>query len=318
MKWAIIGVGNIAGVFMQAVRFVPEVEVVAAYGRDGAKAEAFCRKWGIPAWYTDYDALYEQSGAEVIYLATPHIVHYTHTLAALRHKKHVLCEKPMTMSAEEAEGLQKAARENGVFLMEAMWTRFFPVNVRLRELIASGRLGKPLNVNAEFSFEYPYDENYRFFRRDLGGGSMRSAGVYPLAFACMVFGAIPTGVTAMGDMKNEVDLRCCALLRFPGGGTAELYTGFQGQSRCMANIAFQKGSVLIPEFFHPDTMTVTPLGGEEERIHLPYDAPGMQFEIRHAEECIRAGLTESPVMPLAETVEISRVTDLIYRQIRNE
>lgn len=318
MKWGIVGVGNIANVFMQSVRHLPEVEVAAVYGRDEKKAADFCRKWNIPTWYTDYNELYAREDIAVIYLATPHIVHYPHTLAALSHKKHVLCEKPMAMSEAEARGLQKAAQENGVFLMEAMWARFFPLTQWLRELIASGELGKPVNVNAEFSFEFPYDENYRFYRRDLGGGSMRSAGIYPLAFACMVFGAIPTEVTAMADMKHEVDLRCSALLRFPAGQTAQIYTGFQGQSKCMANIAFSKGSVVIPEFYHPDTAYVTPLGGQTQVVRFPYDAPGLQFEIRHVEECIQAGQMQSQWMPLEETAEISRITDLIYKQIRNE
>jgi predicted dehydrogenase len=316
VKWAVVGVGNIAHSFMQAVRHIPDITVVAAYGRNREKLDAFCDKWEIRDRYTDYNQMYEQSEAEIIYLATTHIVHFEHTLSAIQHGKHVLCEKPMAMSYEETKGLVDAAREKNVFLMEAMWTRFFPLTKWLMELIQSGELGKPVNVNADFSFEYPYDENYRFFRRDLGGGCMRSAGIYPLAYSCMVFGCLPVEIKAIAQMKHDVDLRTAALLRFPEDRTAELYTGFQGQSKTIANIAFEKGAVVIPEFVHPDTAYVIPYRGEGRTVKFPYEEPGLQFEIEHVEECIKSGKMESTIMPLDESIEIARAIDLVYEQIR--
>lgn len=316
MNWAVVGVGNIANVFMKAIQHIPEVKVLAAYGRDREKLNAFCDKWSIKERYTDYEQLYKQSNVSVIYLATPHIVHFEHTMSALEHGKHVLCEKPMAMSYQETEALVYTARKNKIFLMEAMWTRFFPVNRWLMEFIRSEEFGKPVNVNADFSFEYPYDKDYRFFRRDLGGGCMRSAGIYPLAYACMVFGCFPVEIKAIAQMKNEVDLRTAALLRFPKDCTAEIYTGFQGESQCMANIAFEKGTIVIPEFVHPDTAIIKPCGGEKTRISLLYKEPGLQFEIEHAEDCIRLGKKESPIMPLNESIGIARAIDLVYEQVR--
>ncbi len=317
MNWALIGVGNIAELFMQSLIWVEEVNVVAAYGRNKERLHRFCDRWGIQNRYTDYTALYEQNDIEVVYLATPHIVHYRHAVSALEHGKHVLCEKPMAMSREETRMLSEAARQNDVFLMEAMWTRFFPANIWLQKFTESGRFGRPLNVNAEFSFAYPYDPDYRFFRKDLGGGCMRSAGIYPLAYASMIFGCVPCRISAFGEMRNGVDVRTTAILQFPGehGRTAQLYTGFQGQSQCMANIAFEKGNVLIPDFIHPSRVIVTDLDGHREEMLFPYEGPGLHYEIRHAMECIRAGHKESEIMPLEESIEIAGITDLIYQEL---
>lgn len=116
MNWAVVGVGNIANVFMKAIQHIPDVKVLAAYGRNREKLDAFCDKWNIKERYTDYEQLYKQSSVSVIYLATPHIVHFEHTMSALEHGKHVLCEKPMAMSFEETEALVYAARKIRFFL----------------------------------------------------------------------------------------------------------------------------------------------------------------------------------------------------------
>lgn len=318
MNWGIVGVGNIAEVFMNALKHVPEAKVTAVYGRTREKLDAFGERWRIVNRYSDLEEMYRREEVEVIYIASAHIVHHEHVKAALENGKHVLCEKPMAMSCEETKDLVETARANKLFMMEAMWTRFFDLTKWLREFIENGEFGRPLNVNADFSFEYPYDENYRFFKREFGGGSMRSAGIYPLAFACMVFGCTPEKVFAMAEMKNDVDLRTGAILQFPGerSRTAQIYTGFQGQSQCLANIAFEKGSVVIPEFVHPSTAYVTPWRGETRVMSFPYEEPGLQFEVIHTMECIDKGMLESPVMPLDESIQIARVTDLIYEQIR--
>jgi predicted dehydrogenase len=317
LNWGFIGVGNIAERIMPAFLQVPDMRVIAVNGRDPGKTRVFCSKWNIKGVYDDYDAMLADPDINIVYIATPHLVHHEHTLKALRAGKHVLCEKPMAMSEAETADLAREARSAGVFLMEGLWTRFFPIMVWLRDLIAGGRLGRPRNVMADFCFEVPYNPAYRMFNRGLGGGSMLSAGIYPFSMAVMIFGGPPSEVTAIGDMRGGVDLRSGALMRFPDGGTAQVYTGFQGESAHLLNISFEKGAVLIPEFVYPDRGTIILAGSRErEEVYMHYEQPGFQFELTHIRECIRQGKTESPVVPLAESIALAHLSDEMYRQMR--
>lgn len=313
MRWGFVGTGKIAQRIMVAFQLVPQAQVAAAYSRNREAMHAFCEQWSIPKCCDTVEELVSDPEVDIVYLATPHIVHYEHTAKALRAGKHVLCEKPMAMSQRETADLVKLAREKGVFFMEALWTRFFPISYWLRDLIASGTLGKVSNVMADFSSQNPYDPEYRFFKKELGGGAMRAAGIYPLSLATMVFGAMPCEIKTMAQVRNGVDLRSAALLRFPCGGTAQIYTGFQGESVQGANIAFEGGSVWIPDFWHPDRAVVR-TKEETQTVRMPYEFPGFQFEILATMDCIRQGKRESEIMPLDESVELARVMDEMYAQ----
>lgn len=310
MRWGFIGTGRIAERIMKAFKLLPDSQVVAAYSRNRPAMTAFCDRWGIAGRYDTIEELAHDPAVEILYLATPHIVHLEHFRRALEAGKPVLCEKPMAMSAQETREMAGLARERGIFLMEGLWTRFFPIYQWLEEVMDSGRLGRLYNVMADFSYHSTYDPDQRFFRKDLGGGAMRGAGIYPLSLAVSVFGAMPCQVQAMADMKNHVDLRGAALLRFPGGGMAQIVTGFQGESVQGANLAFEKGSVWIPDFWHPAKAVVRE-GGCEQVIERPFDFPGFQFEIMEVEHCVRQGWKESRKMPLQESVGLAEVLDEI-------
>lgn len=313
MKWGFIGTGRIAERIMEAFELLPDSQVVAAYSRNHLAIKAFCDRWDIAGGYDTIEELCHDPEVEIVYLATPHIVHLEHFEKAVNGGKPVLCEKPMGMSAEETRRMADLAREKGIFLMEGLWTRFFPIYQWLEELIDSGSLGRLYNVMADFSYHSPYDPGQRFFRKDLGGGAMRGAGIYPLSLAVSAFGAMPCEVQAMADMKNDVDLRGAALLRFPGGGMAQIVTGFQGESAQGANLAFEKGSVWIPDFWHP-TKAVLKTGGQEQVISRPFDFPGFQFEIMEVEHCVREGQKESRKITLDESVGLAEILDGIYRR----
>lgn len=313
MRWGFVGTGKIAQRIMVAFELVPDAQVIAAYSRNVPAMHAFCDQWNIPKRYETVDELVNDPDVDIVYLATPHIVHYEHTVKALQAGKHVLCEKPMAMSRQETEALVALAREKGVFFMEALWTRFFPIYYWLRDLIASGEMGKVSNVMADFSSHNEYDPEYRFFKKELGGGAMRGAGIYPLSLATMVFGEMPSEIMSMADMRNDVDLRSAALLRFPCGGTAQIYTGFRGESVQGANIAFERGSVWIPDFWHPDKAVVR-TKTDTKVVEMPFVFPGFQFEIIETMKCIREGKLECEIMPLDESIQLAEVTDKMYAQ----
>ena len=311
MNWGFVGTGRIAQRIMEAFSILPDSHVVAAYTRDAGKLESFCVRWGVLKRCTSIEMLANDPDVEIIYLATPHIVHAEHFRILARSGKPVLCEKPMGMNLEETQSMAAMAKNGGFFLMEGLWTQFFPAMQWLREQVQTNTLGRAYNVMADFSYHSPYDPQLRFFRKDLGGGSMRGAGIYPLVTAMTVFGERPDAIRAMADEKNEVDLRCAALLHFPSGAMAQILSGFQGESVQGANIAFEKGSVWIPNFWHPSEVFVR-RDGKETRIDFPYEFPGFQFEIQEVERCVKAGRLESEVMPLALSIQAASVMDEIY------
>lgn len=312
MKWGFIGTGRIAERIMPAFQMLPDSQVVAAYTRDGGKLAAFCDKWNIPDRCGSVTALARDPAVEILYLATPHIVHLEHFREAVQAGKPILCEKPMGMSAAETEEMVQLAEKHNIFLMEGLWTRFFPIYRWLEDLIRSEKLGKVYNVMADFSYHAPYDPALRFFRKDLGGGSMRGAGIYPLSLAVSVFGEMPCQIQAMADMKNGIDLRGAALLRFPGGGMAQILSGFQGESVQGANIAFEKGSVWIPDFWHPEKAVVRH-NGQEEVAERPFAFPGFQFEIEEVERCVKEGKKESERMKKQDSIGLAAALDRIYQ-----
>ena len=313
MRWGFIGCGRIAQRIMESFRLRPECEVVGVWSRNAESAQAFCAQWGIPRAYESLDALLGDPSVEIAYVATPHIAHLEHASLALLAGKHVLCEKPMCMSREETLRLTALAREKGLFLMEGLWTCFFPLYAWLRDYLADGALGRVYNVMADFSYHAPYDASLRFFRKELGGGAMRGAGIYPLALSCAVFGEMPTQTSAMADMASGVDLRSAALLRFPSGGTAQIYTGFQGLSAQALSIACEKGSVVVPDFWHPDRAELR-VGDRRSIVEKPYVFPGFQYELDEVESRISQGCTESPTVPLAFSVGLSEIMDEMYAQ----
>lgn len=317
MNWGFIGTGRIAERIMAAFSILSDSHVVAAYMRDDEKLDAFCRKWNIDGKHHSVLELANDQKVDIIYLATPHIVHAAHFRQIASAGKSILCEKPMGMSAQETIEMVDMARKGHFFLMEGLWTQFFPVMQWLRELSRSQSLGRPYNVMADFSYHSPYDPSLRFFRKDLGGGSMRGAGIYPLVTAMTVFEEVPNAVQAMADMKNGVDLRCAAPLRFPSGAMAQILSGFQGESVQGTNIAFEKGSVWIPDFWHP-FQAIIRKGGKETRVSFPYEFPGFQLEIQEVERCVKEGLTESEGMPLQLSIYAAQVMDRIYELLETD
>lgn len=312
MRWGFIGTGRIAERIMAAFALLPDSQVTAVYSRNQEAMEAFCGRWKIPKHYGSIEELAGDKEVDILYLATPHIVHLEHFQRAVEAGKPILCEKPMGMSEEETRQMVRLAEEKGIFLMEGLWTRFFPIYGWLNDLIASGRMGRPYNVMADFSYHSPYDPSLRFFRKELGGGAMRGAGIYPLSLAAQIFGSAPCEIQAMADMKNDVDLRGAALLRFPDGGMAQILSGFQGESVQGANIAFEKGSVWIPDFWHPDRAVIRQ-NGKEEIVLQPFAFPGFQFEIEEVERCVEEGKRESARMTWQESILLAGALDEMYR-----
>lgn len=235
---------------------------------------------------------------------------------ALQAGKAVLCEKPFTLNAGQAAHLVSTAREHGVFLMEAMWTRFLPHVVRIRELLASGELGEIRTVTAAHGQWFAADPSHRLFAPDLGGGALLDLGVYPISFASMVLGQ-PSQVLALSDPAfTGVDAQTSVLLGHPGGGHAVLTTTLEAASPNRATITGTDGRIEVDAtWYAPTTFTWKTRDGVPQRYDVPHEGIGLRHEAAEVARCLREGLTESPVMPLDETVSILATMDEVRRQI---
>ncbi len=310
-RWGIIGPGGIGTQFAEGIRLVDGGAITAVASRSQARADAFGDRFGVPARYDNVRDLLENPDVDVVYVATPHAEHAADTLAALEAGKHVLCEKPMALSARQSREMVDLARARGLFLMEAMWTRFLPSYVALREVLASGRIGEPLLVEADFGFRVPVMPEHRLFDRTLGGGALLDLGIYPVQLCSMVFGP-PDRISADGVLGSTgVDEQVAAVLHHPGGHLGVIKAAVRVGLSCTARISGSKGWIELPAFMHcPQSFEVGDRKGRE-RIECGYEGEGLRFEATEVHACLDAGRTESTVMPLDESLAIAETLDAI-------
>ena len=315
LRIGILGAGNIAHRWMRDVHTVEEAEITCVGSRDAVRARSFAEKWGIPNAVEGYRALVEHPQVDAVYVATPHPMHCEHALLAMRAGKHVLCEKPAALNAAQLQQMQACAKECGLFLMEAMWTRLFPAVLRAKQLLAEGAIGALRAVRAQFCFDVPFDAASRLFAKELGGGALLDVGCYPIAFALDMFGCAPDQVAGVAEIGSTgVDEQNAISLRFPGGGVAMLASGVRAAMPVVAVLYGETGSLRIPNFYHPDRLLLEHGGQAATVFHQPYVPEGFAFELRHMCECIQDGLLESPRMSHADSMAVMRVMDALRAQ----
>ena len=315
VKWGILGTGKIAKRFMQAAFYVPDAQVVAVSSREQHTADQFGAQYGVPKRYGSYDALLRDPEVEIVYVATPHTLHAENTLAALQAGKHVLCEKPFTVNAQQAEAVIQAARAAGKFAMDGMWTRCFPVVREIARRIQAGELGEIRYLQADFGFRPAFNPASRLFAPELGGGALLDVGVYPVALAFLVLGAPKQIVSHATLGATGVDELCSMLFLYENGAQAVLSASLQVEMPKQANICGTLARIHMPApWWKPSEAYLIRNDGATEHLLHPYEGDGLQFEIRHVHDCLRQGLTESPWMPLDETLAIMRVLDTLRAQ----
>jgi predicted dehydrogenase len=252
---------------------------------------------------------------DAVYVAVPHPVHHRAGLLALQADKAVLVEKPFTMNAPEAEELIAVAGDRGLFLMEAMWTRFLPQVRHVRCVLDQGGLGDVRLLAIEFGQWFRKDPHHRLFDPLLGGGALLDLGVYAVSFASMVFGP-PARVHAVGDFAfTGVDAQTSIVLQYEGGRQAVLAVTIEATLPNRAMISGTEAYLEIERsWYRPSVLSVTSMDGSTERFDYREDG-GLRYEAEEVASCMRAGLLESPLMPLHESVEVLRTMDEIRRQI---
>jgi predicted dehydrogenase len=299
IRWGILGTGRIAHHFANGLKVVPDAELVAVGSRAQETADAFGDEFGVPTRYGSYLELASDPAIDVIYVSTPHQDHRESTLLCLNSGRNVLCEKPFAINAGEARDMIEAARANSRFLMEAMWTRYRPTMVKLRELIAEGAIGEPRFLSANIGWKSDFDPLFRLYNPDLGGGALLDGGVYPVSFASMVLGA-PSAIASVATLgETGVDEQEAIALAHPSGAVASLGVTIQ----------------VHHDWHRPEGLTFTPYGGEPQTFSFPQtEGNGYQYEAIEVGRCLRERLYESPVMPLDESISIMETMDALREQ----
>jgi len=316
IRWGILGTGFIA--HTQTADLIGCGFTVAAVGsRSQGPADAFAAEFGIPVAHGSYEALVADPGVDAIYISTPHPFHAENALLALRAGKHVLIEKPFTLNAGQAAEVVDAAEAAGLVVMEAMWTRFLPHMLRIREIIASGTLGDVRTLIADHNQDLPKDPLHRLNNPALGGGALLDLGIYPVSFAFDIFGA-PTVVKALAAKTvTGVDRQTAILLGFDNGRQAVLHSALDTKGPNTASILGTEGRIEVDAvWYSPTTFTVFDSEGEViERFDTVVAHRGMQFQAWEFERRIREDDRSPAILPAAESARIMETLDAVREQI---
>lgn len=316
VHWGILGTGKIARAFAQALTDVPDAVLAGVASRSQQKADAFAGEFGATAAYGSYEALAAAPGIDLVYVATPHPQHAANALLVLQAGKGALVEKAFTVNRREAEQVVALARSRGLFLMEAMWTRFLPALGEVRRIIASGEIGDVSQVVADFGFTAGFGPEHRVFNPELGGGALLDLGIYPLSIAAALLGPV-LDVKAQAQIgPTGVDVQTGFSLKHAGGGMSVCSCSFLARTPGELTVSGTRGHVRMDTMFHrARSVTVTREDGGTRTIDTPYLGNGYVHEVLEAQRCWRAGLLESPGMPHDETLALMGVMDEIRRQI---
>jgi predicted dehydrogenase len=315
LGWGLIGTGGIAAAFVADLKFTRTGRPAAVGSRQVDSANRFADRFDIPNRHASYEALVADPDVDVVYVATPHPMHYANALLALRAGKPVLVEKAFTMNAAEAEDLVATARADGLFLMEAMWTRFLPHIVEIRRLLEEGALGEIVTVTADHGQWFAEDSAFRLFAPELGGGALLDLGVYPVSFASMVLGKPDRIATLIDPAFTGVDGQTSMLFGYAGGAQAVLTCTLSAKSPTRAAIVGKDARIEVDgSFYAPTSFDVISRTGERTRFETAHEGHGLWYEAEEVARCLREGLLESPLMPLDESVEIMRTMDAVLAQ----
>jgi len=315
IRWGILATGNIAGSLAAALQDVADAELVAVGSRSQASADAFGDEWGVPNRHPSYEALAADPEVDVIYIATPHPYHYDNMKLCLNAGKHVLCEKPLTLNAQQSAECIALARAKNLFLMEAIWMRCMPALLEVKKWLEEERIGKVRLVQAGFCFLRPFDEQHRPYKRELGGGALLDLGIYPLTLTTMFLG-FPQDVYGQAHIgSTEVDELNALTLVYEDGVIAQL-TSSMGTSRPVeAMISGSEGYIQIHDFFlRPNRVTICVNGQDPETVTIPYLGNGYPHEVIEVHNCLRAGKTESGLLTQAETQRMMELMDRLRQQ----
>jgi|SRR5579875_663755 len=316
VRWGILGAGAIAATVAADIAATDGARLFAVAARDATRAADFAAEHGVARSHGSYGELVADPDVDVVYVATTHGQHHEHALLALGAGKPLLVEKAFTLNARQAREVVAAARARGLFCMEAMWPRLDPLWLRARDLVHDATIGDVVSVRADLSRRFPFDPSHRLFDLAAGGGALLDLGVYPAAFVWSLLGR-PDTVHAAGTLApTGADLTVAMQWGYPDGRVAQLHVSAAAASPAGALVVGTEGwFALEPRLHRPQRLVLTV--GDETTVVEAAAGPGNGYrrEVAEVTARLRAGDTESPHVPLDDTVGILEVLDEARRQV---
>ena len=314
MKLAILGPGRIADKVAQTLVQLPEIECYAVASRTPGKAEAFARKFGFSKAYTNYIEMLSDPEVELVYITTPHSHHYEQMKLCLEHGKHVICEKAFTINAEQARKIRTLAAEKGLYVAEAIWTRYMPSRKIINDVIQSGIIGRVNTLTANLSYNIAHKERIIF--PELAGGALLDIGIYGLNFALMHFGDDIVRIeSTVQKTVTGVDAMETITIFFRGSRMAVLTHSIYCRSDRKGIIHGEKGYIVVENINNPQSVSVYDDNDNLLEHHeVPQQISGYEYEFQEAVRCIREGKLEPDSMPWEKTIQVMEIMDSLRKQ----
>ncbi|NJB69659.1 putative dehydrogenase [Saonia flava] len=315
IRWGIIGLGGIAKKFADDLKLVDDGQLVAVASRSLDKAKAFAKDYNVKNAFGSYDELFKFPDVDVLYIATPHDSHAELSIAAMTNGKHILCEKPVAVNRKDVEKMVAASKANNLFLMEAMWSRFNPSIIKVKELIDDGAIGDVAYVNSDFTYYgLDRDEEGRILNPELAGGSILDIGIYPIFLAYLILGK-PNEIIARSNFyKTGVEIQTSMIFDYENS-QAILHSGFATDLQVKGKISGSKGSLVLHPMWHMAQGYSIEKGGAVQDFKLPTLGMGYSYEIIEVHNCLRAGKLESDLWSHQNSLDLMELMDEVRRQV---
>ncbi|WP_010147708.1 Gfo/Idh/MocA family protein [Serinicoccus profundi] len=313
VRWGLLAAGNIARALAEAIAAVDGGEVVAVAARDADRARAFAQEFSIPRSYGSYDEFLRDPEVDAVYISSTHPFHREQALASIAAGKHVLVEKPTTLTVRDTEEVFEAARAAGVLAMEAMWTRFQPIVLDVARRVREGEIGTVRSFHAAFPMPFEYDESHRLFDLANGGGALLDLGIYPVTLAHLLVGH-PTHLHVLGArVETGADALVALQWMTEQGAVVQVLTDSRSQGSTETIVRGTEGSIVLHGQVNNPTSYTVRRGEEQETVEG--DRRGYEHEVEEMHRCLREGLTESPLAPHADTVAIMTILESARREL---
>jgi predicted dehydrogenase len=316
LRWGILATGGIAHAFASDLR-TAGLDIAAVGSRSAGSGERFAAEFGISRAHSSYEDLVADPDVDIVYISTPHPMHAENAIHALEHGKHVLVEKPFTLNEAEAAAVRDVAARKGLLAMEAMWTRYLPHMIRIRELVKGGALGDLRAVLTDHTQRISNDPGHRLNAIELGGGALLDLGIYPISFTWDLLGAPATVKASATIGPTQVDGEVATIFTYASGAVATTLSASHSVGPNTAHLVGTEARIDIDQVWYtPTSFRLTaPDGTVLERFESRIEGRGMQYQAIAAEQYVLAGRSDSALLPIDETVAIMGTLDEVRRQI---
>jgi predicted dehydrogenase len=312
----IIGTGKIAAQMAEAIKIVPNAMPYAIGSRTKESANKFAHQHQFEKAYGSYASMLCDEQVDLVYVATPHNLHFENTMLALDHGKHVLCEKPFGVNSNEVEQMIASAKEKKLFLMEAMWSRFMPHIEQIKALIEHGEIGPIKLLRSDFNMYPPFNPESRLFNKSLIGGSLMDIGIYPVFLALYILGE-PKRIQAMAGIgATGVDYQVSMNFEYDNEIMAMLSSSMVSRSGINASIEGEKGSIIMEHPWHmPSNFTIKYGDGSVKKFEYEHTGNGYHYELQEVIDCLNQEKIESDKMSWDDSLRLIQTLDNIRELI---